>query len=168
MHTDRPLSAWFSIQRVRCLRCSLTRGKLCLWLLLVFQDCQEGTGAILENRLILNHLVLVTVGGAQRWVWGLFGRQPGGFWSPMRTHMGPARSSFSDLSMVVLGLPTDPSFHEWLFSMAASFLSLCLPSPLIQMPYTPSLSQLFQPSSIISLSATWQRPTRFVTGQTFN
>lgn len=45
------------------------------------------------------------------------------------------------LSVALLGWSTDPSFHEWLFSTAAaSFLSLCLHSPLIQMPHTPSLS----------------------------
>lgn len=121
----------------------------------------------------LNHLVLVTAGGAPGWVWGLFGMQPEGFWSPMRAHMGPARKR--------LAMRAAPAISPW----------LCLACPLIhpsmndsfQPPHsshsvTPqpshpnapphSLSQLFQPSGIIRLSATWQRPTRFVAGQTFN
>lgn len=88
----------------------------------------------------LNHLVLVTVGGAQGWVWGLFGKQPEGFWSPVRAHMGPARKR--------LAMKAAPAISPWLClacplihpSMNDSFqqplphssLCRCLPSPLIQ------------------------------------
>lgn len=70
----------------------------------------------------LNHLVLVTVGGTRGWVWGLFGRQPEGFWSPVRAHMGPARKR--------LALKAAPTISPW----------LCLACPLIH----PSMNDSFQ------------------------
>lgn len=94
----------------------------------------------------LNHLVLVIVGGAQGWVWELFGKQPEGFWIPVRAHMGPTRKR--------LAMKAAPVISPWLClacplihpSMNDSFQqppphsSLCLPSPLIQIPHTTSLS----------------------------
>lgn len=113
----------------------------------------------------LNHLVVVTAGGALGWVWGLFGRQPEGFWSPVGAHMGPARKR--------LAMKAAPAVSPWLclacplilpWKAAASFFSLCLPSPSSKCPTTFPLSRSFQLSGIICLNATWQRPTRFVAG----
>lgn len=46
-----------------------------------------------------------------------FGKQPEGFWRPVRAHMGPARKRLvlkaaPAEDVAVLGLPSDPLFHE--------------------------------------------------------
>lgn len=93
----------------------------------------------------LDHLVLVTAG----WCSGISLRA---FWEAAWRLLEPPESTYvpsqktsghesspSHQSVAPLGLPTDPSSHEWLFSTVPSFLSFCLTSPLIQMPHhTPS------------------------------
>lgn len=73
---------------------------------------------------------------------------------PRESTYGPSQktsgreSSSSDLFMALLGLPTDPSFHEWLFSTAATpFLSLCLPS--LSHPNAPAHTPSLDYSSLV-------------------